>query len=197
MAMEGQFQESLYYLPDALHFMAEHEDGGEVTDDVVFFISNYAGELSERELLKECVEHLSGIFWSWVHLFRGRRIYRERPPYDLLVSPCVDRQERRDRFLDVTRETAVTAGGAPLFDVILSTWLSTEETAAWHSAHLLDFLLQVVLPGILPLAVYGDDKVRCAALDRRVSRRHWRICEDLVAAACPHEYGEAIRRVLL
>lgn len=194
-AVCGGAKQGLYFLPDALWFMANNEDGPEITGHVIGFVDCFAGSAAAIGQLDALVGALMGVFWKWLQTVRCIRLYRQRPPHDLLVFFCMKGGDSRDEYLEYLQKSSLTVDGEPVFDRVLSDWVQ-DRTNPKRSAQFLDLCLRARTPDLADTAIYSASPVLAFAGDKHVCQAHWRICQDLLTADFPEEYVREIRKLL-
>jgi hypothetical protein len=198
--LDGEFADSLIYLPNALDLMAaEGNDYGLVACRVANFVLLWERDLALAGLLSLVAECLRAVVFSWSETFplQDDAVATSTDPSTPLLS--IGGEPAIDAFFDSLlagspQGSTDSVDEGELFKGLFCKWDSNFSSPP-HSANVIAFYLRVrFFPTTLKL--YRDKLVLSKAFDECLLRSHWRIAGGLVRERCSASYVTVVKDVL-
>jgi len=158
VALDGGYEEGVYYLPYALEYVAGMQSGySELSDFVIIFVNGYSSLLAMQGFQDDAVEGLVLIFEEWLGTYSvlpAARLQKVSPAFRM--GACVQDSDCMEDYLNQimdSHDPFFGRAGEPLGACILSRWSGCTDRPTW-SAHFLHMCARARRPGELELKVY-------------------------------------------
>lgn len=190
----GRYEQSLWFLPDAIDFMRNDPDGNEIISSVMGFVFCHQENMRKDGLWVDAIAELNDVFWGWTRIFKPA-IFSDAD-FDGCVPLTMEVDNfNRDDYLDNYMIISESNLCEDMFLLLLNGWVE-DLGCPDRSAHLIDFFLHLRGNPVMHRKVYSSGAVEAILGDRNVLIRHWNLSRGIVGSVCSCEYVSTIDKIM-